>query len=152
MHAGRLSVAVKGASCTISSPDDEYYIAAHLPEGAGKACTESYLGSQLKDVKEEIVLHLGPASPRTLQVMLCRQAAEKDAQQGNDELIGEGSLALEGMDGDEKKTVKVQLVNKIGKHCGEVDVTLRLFPSRCPGTFLRTHAEYKNVYCEAVHS
>jgi hypothetical protein len=141
MRAGRLGVKVHSATLDGASlrAQDEIYCSATLQE-LGKLCTESsppQKGQQRVQWDEDITFEVGPhpeGAARSLQLAVHREAIEEVGTE-RDELLGVGSLALEGIEESEKREVRVPLVGEVppGRHCGEVVATLRFFPSRSPG-------------------
>lgn len=66
-------------------------------------------------------------------MLYCQQLSQAPAAPAP-ELIGLGSLSLEGVGAEgQKLDVKVPLVDRLGKHSGQVRAAVRFFPSRCAG-------------------
>lgn len=133
MKAGRLAVKIHDAEyCSLLDQGDEVFCAAHIDE-YGKLCTEARTCEQPMTFHEELTFKIGPPEadghPLTLQLMLFKQQGDEEDRQ----LLGMGSMLLEGLEEGDKLSVKVPLVDKIGKHSGDVSATCRYFPSRCVG-------------------
>lgn len=144
MHAGHLSVSIHGASC--NKADGEFYVAAKI-DGVGKACSETYSAAEMSHMNvEELSLFVPPHCAKTMQLLVYRAGPNEGE---DDELVGEGSLALDTMEMG-KRNVKVGVVDKIGKNCGEVQATVRLFPCRTPGT-LFSDPQVMDVLVEKMH-
>jgi hypothetical protein len=143
MHAGRLSVRVHGAALDgprpgAGQPPQLFYLRARAGE-YGSLCSDCApleegegQGGRVR-WEQDLTLEVGPAA-QTLQLCLYREGGVEGA---GDELVGAGSLSLEGLGEAEvaKREVAVALVGEAppGRRRGEVAATLRFFPSRSPG-------------------
>lgn len=131
MRAGRLTIKVREAECD-GAKDDFHFCAVQVGD-YGKLCTETVEAGEPLRWDEDLSFALGPPSEdsQTLQIMLYKTKNADEQPQ----LLGMGSLSLEGIEDSGKRDVDVALIDRLGKHNGTVGVTCRFFPSRTPGKF-----------------
>lgn len=153
MHAGRLLVVVREARDLKLPPQTHMvYVKAQLRLAAGayKLFTKCSPAGPSGEARweEAVTFEVGPDAaevpPCTVQLMVYKEVEEG----GEDELIGMGSLGLEGIEDEGNgREVQLPLVDGVGKHCGQLNATLRFFPSRTPGEVQLQHTCRWDVAC-----
>lgn len=129
MRAGKLTVKIMDADCDLQEclQGKELFCAAKIDE-CGKMCTETRQVGEPLEWGEDLLFEVGPEASHNLQMLLL------SAQPGGQEdVLGMGLVSLQGIEDKGKQSLDIALVNRIGKHVGNVRGVARFFPSRNPG-------------------
>jgi len=141
MRAGKLTVKIMDADCDLLEglQGKELFCAAKIDE-CGKMCTETRQVGEPLEWGEDLSFEVGPEASHNLQLMLL------SAQPGGEEdILGMGLVSLQGIEDKGKQSVDIALVNRIGKHIGNIRGVARYFPSRNPGA--KSRKEQRACLC-----